>query len=85
MNIKSTKFEDSIIEDADFSEANLTGATFGNCDLRQSVFNRTVLEKVDFRTAHNFSIDPEENRIKKAKFSKENIRGLLTKHDIIID
>jgi hypothetical protein len=35
------------------------------------------LEKADFQTAYNFEIHPTLNRIKKAKFSKENVVGLL--------
>jgi hypothetical protein len=43
------------------------------------------LEKADFRTAFNYSINPETNRIKKAKFSKEGLNGLLDKYDIEIE
>ena len=40
---------------------------------------RTNLTEADFRTAQNFSIDPLENQLKKAKFSRENLEGLLEK------
>ena len=53
--------------------------------MEQSVFNKTILEKADFRTAYNFSIDPENNRMKKARFSSIGIQGLLYKYDIVID
>lgn len=43
------------------------------------------MEKADFRTSYNFSIDPDVNRIKKAKFSLDGVRGLLDKYDIQID
>jgi len=42
-------------------------------------------EKADFRTAYNFSIDPEVNKINRAKFSSMNLAGLLSKYDIEID
>jgi fluoroquinolone resistance protein len=42
-------------------------------------------EKTDFRTAINYSIDPENNRIKKAKFNFSEIFGLLDKYDIEIE
>jgi hypothetical protein len=48
-------------------------------------FERTVLEKVDFRTSYNFSIDPEVNRMKKARFSLAGIAGLLGKYDIVVE
>ena len=48
-------------------------------------FAGTILEKVDFRTAFNYSIDLERNRIKKARFSAKGVVGLLDKYDIDID
>jgi len=48
------------------------------------VFNYTNIEKADFLTSENFIIDPEINKIKAARFSKENISGLLYKYKIFI-
>jgi hypothetical protein len=53
--------------------------------LTRARFERTVLEKVDFRTSYNYSIDPELNRIKNAKFSIVGIIGLLDKYDIEVE
>jgi uncharacterized protein YjbI with pentapeptide repeats len=70
----------------DFSEADLTGVIFENCNLENTLFNKTILDKADFQTAYNFSIDPENNKMKKAKFASAGLRGLLDKYDIdIID
>ena len=55
------------------------------CDLRDAKFERSNIEKVDFRTSFNYSFDPDTNRIKKAKFSILGIPGLLNKYDIQID
>lgn len=66
----------------DFSESDLTGAVFEDCNLAQAIFDHSILEKADFRTAYNYSIDPEAKRIKKAKFSLSGISGLLDKYDI---
>lgn len=85
LKLKNTRFVDSSIREVDFTEADLTGSIFKNCDLSGSVFDKTILEKVDFRTSYNYSIDPESNRIKKAKFSRDGISGLLDKHDIDIE
>lgn len=49
------------------------------------MFDRTKLEKVDLRTSYNYVIDPESNKIKKAKFSILNIHVLLTRYNIIIE
>jgi hypothetical protein len=53
--------------------------------LTNALFENTNLEKVDFRTSYNFTIDPENNRIKKAMFSLNTIPGLLVKYGIVIE
>lgn len=85
LNIKFTKFIDCIIQEADFTGANLTGCLFEKCNLAGTVFSNSNLEKADFRTSFNFLIDPEVNRIRKAKFSIRTISGLLDKYDIEIE
>ncbi len=85
MKLKSTAFKSSQLEDVDFTECDLTGAIFDNCDLQKAVFDNTILEKTDFTTAFNYSLDPERNRIKKAKFSLNGIAELLSKYNIEID
>ena len=85
MKLKGTRFINCHLEDADFSEADLTSAQFKECELRSAIFENTILEKADLRTAANYTIDPEGNRIKKAKFSKEGLPGLLHKYNIDIE
>ena len=58
---------------------------FENCDLEHAMFDRTILENADLRTSFNYSIDPENNRIRRAKFSITAVAGLLEKYDIEID
>lgn len=84
-NIKKTVFKNSQLEETDFADTDLTGAAFDNCNLRQAIFDHTNLEKADFRTSYNYSIDPEINRINKAKFSISGVSGLLDKYDIDIE
>ena len=83
--LKKMHFKRSSLQEVDFTEADLTGSVFDNCDLGRATFDHTILEKTDFRTAYNYSINPEINRIKKAKFSSPGIAGLLDKYDIEID
>jgi uncharacterized protein YjbI with pentapeptide repeats len=82
--LKATNFNDCLLNEVDFTDADCSYAIFNNCDLSGAKFEKTILEKADLSTAFNFSIDPEMNRIKKAKFSMEGIAGLLDKHDIEI-
>jgi uncharacterized protein YjbI with pentapeptide repeats len=82
---QSTIFKNASLKESDFSECDLTGSIFEKCDLEGALFENTNLEKADFRTSFNYSIDPEINRIRKAKFSISEISGLLNKYDIEID
>lgn len=83
--IRKTTFINSQLKGVDFTEADLSLALFDQCNLAEAVFDRTNLEKADLRTAVNYSIDPEINRLKKARFSMSGISGLLDKYDIQID
>lgn len=79
-----TKFINSSLREVSFIAADLTGSEFVNVNLERAVFNETQLKDVDFTTAYNYSIDPEFNPMKKAKFSVQGIPGLLDKYDIKI-
>ncbi len=82
--LMKTKFDKCSLKDTDFSEVNLSSSVFSDCDLTGTIFSNTILDKVDFRTANNYSIDPEFNKLKKAKFSSFNLEGLLYKHQLDI-
>ena len=83
--MKKTQFIDCSLKEVDFSEVELTEAVFVSCDLIGAVFENTLLVKADLRTAINYSIDPEKNKIKKARFSLPAVTGLLNKYQILID
>jgi len=85
LRLKKTRFKNSDLTEVDFTEAELANSLFDNCDLGGARFERTILEKADLRTSRNYSIDPEINKIKKAKFSIYGIAGLLNKYDIEIE
>jgi uncharacterized protein YjbI with pentapeptide repeats len=74
-----------VLQEVDFTDCDLSEAVFERCDLERTQFINTNLEKADLRGSWNYSIDPEVNRIKKAKFSLPGITGLLDKYDIMID
>jgi len=82
--MKGTRLHDCSLHEVDFTEADVSQSLFDQCDLMGAIFDNTILEKADFRTAHNYSINPESNYIKKARFSIEGIAGLLDKYDIDI-
>jgi uncharacterized protein YjbI with pentapeptide repeats len=82
---KGVKFIGCSMVETDFTEADLTDAQFINCNLNRAFFSRTTLKNADLRTAYNFSIDPDNNNLKKARFSVHGLPGLLAKYDISIE
>jgi len=85
LKLRNAAFRNCKMNSVDFTKTDLTAALFQNCDLKKAVFHNSILEKADFRTAYNYSMDPETNRIAKAKFSKERVIGLLMKYNISIE
>ncbi len=85
LNLKKARFKNCSLQEVDFTESDLSNAIFDNCDLTRAIFKSTILERADLRSAHNYSIDPEINSLKKTKFSKEGIIGLLDKYDIEVE
>jgi len=49
------------LEQVDFTQSDLTGSAFKNCDLLNAIFKMTILEGADLKSSYNFSIDPEQN------------------------
>jgi len=85
LKIAKTRFLNSQLVECDFTECELTGSIFSGSNLAQSAFDHSILQKADFRTAVNYSIDPESNQLKRAKFSIHGIAGLLDKYEIEIE
>ena len=85
LKLKGTFFKACKLEEVDFVETDLTNARFEQCDLTRASFENTVFVGADLRTASNYSINPEKNKIKKAKFSMPGVIGLLDQYDIVID
>jgi uncharacterized protein YjbI with pentapeptide repeats len=84
LKMKKMRFTGCSLVAADFMETDLTEAIFDNCDLRRTVFIKTIANKTDFSTSYNYTIDPEQNKLKKAQFSADGLKGLLEKYDLVI-
>ena len=78
-------FDKCSLKGADFSESDLTSTVFDQCDLSAAVFMRSVLNGANFVSSFNFTIDPEKNLLKKAKFSAQGLVGLLANYGIVVD
>ena len=78
MKLKGTRFIGCDLQNTDFMDTDLSNAVFKDCDLCYASFHHTNLEKADFTTARNYALNPAANRLKKAKFSRYGLEGLLT-------
>jgi uncharacterized protein YjbI with pentapeptide repeats len=85
LNLKGMECSNCSLNAADFTASDLSYAVFMRCDLNRAVFYQTNLEAADFVTSHGVRLDPEQNKIRKAKFSLELLPGLLEKYGIEID
>lgn len=68
-----------------FEECDLTEADFRDCNLAETVFTNANLMKADFRGAKNYVISPQDNRVRKAKFSFPEVLSLLKCLEIEIE
>jgi len=84
LKLKKSIFQKCRLLETDFSQTDLSGASFIGSELSGTVFDQSNLEKADFREAVNYRIEPERNRIKGARFDLEGLPGLLGRWGIKI-
>lgn len=84
-DLRHTVFDRCSLRETDLAGADISGLALDGCDLKDAIFDATNLEKADLRTAVNFVIDPDRNRVSKARFSRSGLAGLLGKYDLDID
>ncbi|GAB3314021.1 pentapeptide repeat-containing protein [Larkinella ripae] len=82
--LKKAQFIDCSLKETHFLKCDLPGAKFKECNLELARFEDNNLVQADFSTSYNLELNPDTNKIKKAKFSLHNLPGLLTKHDLVI-
>lgn len=83
--LAGTRFSHCSLAETDFTNADLTGAVFAGCDLSGTVFHDTQLTGADFTTATGFSLDPEANNLRGARFALAGLSGLLDKYGLLIE
>lgn len=85
LDLRHCGFEDCRLWECDFSNANLYGVSILNSDLSNAHFEGCNLMKSVWRGSFNFAIDPRENQVMGARFSKDHAAGLLSAFKIIIE
>ena len=85
LKIKGTTFSNCSMVAVDFMSTDLSEVVFDRCDLYRAEFERAIASKADFSSSTNYTINPELTKIKKAIFSLEGAKGLLSHHQIIVE
>ena len=84
LSLLGTRFERCQLEEVDFADCNLKKAVFNECELQLAEFSRCNLEYADFTPARGYIINPNNNRLSHAKFSRYGVEGLLAAYKIEI-
>lgn len=71
-------------KNADFSGGDWANTVFANCNLEGATFEAVNLQGTDFTSSYGLTLDPAINHLAKAKFSLNNLPGLLSKYHIIV-
>lgn len=84
MRLRGTLFLHCLLQEVCLADATLTEAQFRECDLHLAEFDHTNIEKADLSTSYNYTIDPNRNKIRGARFSRLGLQGLLAHTGIVI-
>jgi uncharacterized protein YjbI with pentapeptide repeats len=84
LDLSGIKMERCEAINIDFREANLSQADFAFTDLKDSLFQSTILTGADLSNTVNYQIDPSQNNIQNARFSLPEAMALLYSMDIQI-
>lgn len=82
LTLKKSTFVKCVAREADFADANLSEVDLRGTDFAGARFAKTNFTKADLRGATNYSIRPDSNTLKKAKFSLPEATLLLHGLDI---
>ncbi|MGE5439275.1 MAG: pentapeptide repeat-containing protein [Bacteroidota bacterium] len=84
LDLRRIEITESFAKEVNFENADLSKGKFTGTDFSLSKFKNTNLSFADLREAANYDINPEFNKIKKAKFSMPEAMTLLQCFDIDI-
>ncbi len=84
LDLTKSSFNACDMRETEFIEANLSGLSLDDCDLQSAAFGQTNLSKTDFSNARGYQLNPDNNQVDQALFSREGLTGLVEHLNIII-
>lgn len=85
MDLRGTQFLRCTALETDFAEARMEGVDCAGTDFAGARFSNTDLRGANFLEARNYSIDPQNNKVKKAIFDLPEAINLLRSIGVIIE
>jgi len=85
LKLPKTVIKKCEVKDVDFIETNLKDSNLSRSDFENSIFFKSDLSGVDFSHATNYTIDVNNNILKKTRFSLPEALSLLSNLDIIVE
>lgn len=85
LKLKKMKMTDCVVKECHLAQCDLERADFRRSNFEGTVFHHTKLCYANFLEAYHFAIDPLENPLKGAKFSKLEALNLLKGLGILIE
>lgn len=84
LRMKKTKFIKCRAHETNFAGVDLSGADFAETDLEGARFVGTDLSGADLSTALNYVINPNDNVLKKTRYSMEAALALASRMGVIV-
>ena len=85
LDLRNSVVAECVAREVELGHTNLSEADCRKTDFSGARFSQTNLSKCDFREAVNYAIRPDDNMIKKTRFSMPEATALLYGMDIILD
>jgi uncharacterized protein YjbI with pentapeptide repeats len=85
LDLRKSALKNCVAREADFADTNLSEVDCRGTDFAGARFSNTNLAKADFRGAINYAIRPDDNKLKKTKFSLPEATLLLHGLDIELE
>lgn len=82
--MRGTLFIDCNATETSFVDVDLTGAVFTGTDLASAKFIDVVLVDADLSDAVNYAISPQQNKLKRTRFSQEAALALVAELGIVV-
>jgi uncharacterized protein YjbI with pentapeptide repeats len=83
--MKDTPFRGGELRECYFAGCDLSGAVFDGCDMTGTTFEECNLSGADLRTAIGYVINPLDNRVARARFSEQNLAGLVGPLGVVVE